>query len=112
MPLSFNRALPRSALLGLAIFLAHSSTAQILMSGGDYSQDFNSLETSGNDVRWTNNITLFGWYTSSRAEPSEITTYDAGAGTSRTGGLFSFGSAGNLDRALGSLASETPIAIA
>src|ERR1051326_5048204 len=112
MPLSLNRALPRSALLVLATFLTHSSTAQILMSGGTYTQDFNSLSISGASNPWTNNGTLVGWYASKESSPTDFTSYRAGSGTIDTGGLYSFGSQGDADRALGSLASVTPGRIA
>ncbi|MBE8966908.1 DUF4347 domain-containing protein [Nostocales cyanobacterium LEGE 12452] len=66
---------------------------------GTYSQTFNSLAISGAPA-WVNDSTISGWY-------STRTTYSPGTGSNNTGGLYSFGSASNLDRALGSLASAT-----
>jgi uncharacterized protein len=63
-----------------------------------YFQDFDSLSTS--NTAWTNDQTLAGWY-------SSRTTINAGTGSSNTGSLYSFGAAGNSDRALGSVASGT-----
>ena len=77
------------------------------MAGGSYSQDFNSLATNGAGIAWVNNLTLPGWYASRSAAPQEVVDYDAGAGASTTGSLYSFGSSGSAERALGSLASGT-----
>lgn len=77
------------------------------MSGGTYSQNFNSLATNGAGIGWTNNLTLPGWYASRSAAPQEVVDYDAGTGSSTTGSLYSFGSSGSAERALGSLASGT-----
>ena len=65
-------------------------------------QAFDSLQSSGTNVSFTNNATLTGWY-------SSRTTYNAGTGSSTTGSLYSFGVAGTNalgDRALGALASS------
>ena len=66
---------------------------------GTYTQNFNSLAISGTPA-WVNDSTISGWY-------STRTTYSPGTGSNNTGGLYSFGSANNPDRALGSLASGT-----
>ncbi|MEH1992861.1 DUF4347 domain-containing protein [Nostoc sp.] len=66
---------------------------------GTYSQNFNSLAISGTPT-WVNDSTISGWY-------STRTTYSPGTGSNNTGGLYSFGSSNNPDRALGSLASGT-----
>ncbi|MBN3925282.1 Calx-beta domain-containing protein [Nostoc sp. NMS4] len=62
---------------------------------GIYSQNFNTLNTSGTPA-WVNDSTISGWY-------STRTTYSLGSGTNNTGGLYSFGT--TTDRALGSVAS-------
>ncbi len=103
---------------GLAILLgleSVSTPAQILMSGGNYTQDFDSLATGGTSNPWENNATLPGWYASKSAGDPTITTYRAESGTSNAGALYSFGAAGvsNLtERALGSISSATPGTIA
>jgi endonuclease/exonuclease/phosphatase family metal-dependent hydrolase len=92
---------------GLAAFLsAMPVSAQILMGGGTYSQDFNSLAASGT-VSWTNNFTLPGWYASKGATTAP--TYIAGAGTGSAGSIYSFGTNGvnaAPERALGSVAAS------
>jgi endonuclease/exonuclease/phosphatase family metal-dependent hydrolase len=77
------------------------------MSGGTYSQDFDSLATNGAGVAWADNLTLPGWYASRSVAPQEVADYDAGTGSSTAGSLYSFGSSGSAERALGSLASGT-----
>lgn len=87
------------------IFLTHTASAQILMSGGtNYSQNFNALAET--NAWWTNNVTLPGWYASKSAADSTNTL--AGTGTGTAGGIYSFGVTGvngASDRAMGSLAS-------
>jgi hypothetical protein len=65
-----------------------------------YSENFNSLESSGTSNTWTDNSTIPGWY-SNRIE------YRASTGSSTTGALYSFGAASSSERALGSVASST-----
>lgn len=81
-----------------------------MSSGTNYSQNFNTLATSGSSNGWTNNLTLAGWYAAKGG--SDTTNYIASTGTSMTAGIFSFGVSGvnsASDRALGSLAgSSTP----
>jgi Domain of unknown function (DUF4347) len=67
-------------------------------TAGAYSQNFNSLATTGTNISWTNGSTITGWYASS-------SVYNAGTGSSLTGSLYSFGSTSSTERALGSLAS-------
>jgi endonuclease/exonuclease/phosphatase family metal-dependent hydrolase len=97
------------ARISLALFwcalLPNEAAAQIPMSGGAYSQNFNSLANNGSAIPWTNNVTLAGWYASRSASPYDVTDYDAGSGTSLTGSFYSFGSSASNDRALGSVAS-------
>jgi hypothetical protein len=74
----------------------------------NYTQDFNSLASSGSGITWTNNTTLTGWYAATDATAS-ISTYDINTGTTTTGGLYSFGIAGTnviTERALGYAASN------
>ena len=65
-----------------------------------YTQNFDTLEAVTGTYPFTNNLTIEGWY-------SNRTDYGANNGTSHTGALYSFGSAGSSDRALGSIASGT-----
>ena len=78
------------------------------MSDGTYSQDFNSLASSGTANTWTDNVTLPGWYASQSKSPFTVPTYNVGTGSGTAGGLYSFGDSGSTERALGSVASGTP----
>lgn len=78
------------------------------MSGGTYSQNFDSLANSGTGNTWTENVTLPGWYASKSVAPNGVTSYNAGTGSSTAGALYSFGASSSSERALGSLASGTP----
>jgi endonuclease/exonuclease/phosphatase family metal-dependent hydrolase len=96
-------------LLALATVLTLPSSAQISMGSNSYSQNFDSLSNVvGTSIPWTNNQTLPGWYASKSVGPNDVTNYNAGTGSSTAGSLYSFGSAGSSERALGSLASGTP----
>ncbi|GAB3898341.1 hypothetical protein GCM10028803_17630 [Larkinella knui] len=83
-----------------------SATAQVSLTSSSltYTQDFNSLATAGTSNVWANNSTIPGWL-SSRA------VLIAGTGSSTTGGLYSFGSSGATDRAIGSVASGSTTTI-
>ncbi|MCS6845378.1 MAG: ExeM/NucH family extracellular endonuclease [Caldilineales bacterium] len=63
-----------------------------------YSQNFDTLATSGTGITWTDDSTIPGWY-------STRTTYNAGNGSSNAGALYSFGTGTSTERALGSVAS-------
>src|SRR4051794_25808979 len=74
--------------------------------GGTYSQNFDTLITSGTNQTWTNDTTLSGWLLFRQPAPgTALTTYNAGAGTSTTGSFYSFGTGTSTDRALGGLGS-------
>ncbi|NOH01710.1 MAG: hypothetical protein HND47_06995 [Chloroflexi bacterium] len=64
---------------------------------GTYTQNFDTLASTGSGNVWTNDATISGWY-------STRTLYIASAGTGNAGGLYSFGTTA-ADRALGSIAS-------
>ena len=71
---------------------------------GSYSQDFDTLASSGSSNAWTNDTTLSGWHLFRQPTPgTAITTYNAGDGNSNTGNFYSYGN--SPDRALGGLAS-------
>ncbi|MEP0925408.1 cadherin-like domain-containing protein [Leptolyngbya sp. ST-U4] len=73
---------------------------------GSYSQNFDSLLTSGTTNTWTNDTLLPGWLLFN-SSGTTITTYAAGTGTGNTGSFYSFGpTTGTMtDRALGGLGS-------
>ena len=86
-------------------------SAQVLMSGGMYSQNFDSLASSGTGVSWVDNVTLPGWYAAtnlSGPKSGVVTTYNTSTGSSSGGALYSFGDSSSTERALGSLASSGP----
>lgn len=105
----------------LTVFGAASllvSHGQVLLSGGlSYSQNFDTLGNSPNNgsSTWTDNTTLTGWYasrsytagTTSAYGPYAYTAVRIGDGGSNNGSVWSFGTIGNTDRALGSLGSGT-----
>ncbi len=105
---------PGGLALSFVLLMAGAGTefgaacAQVAMSGGNYAQNFNSLLAGGSSNPWTDNATLPGWYASRTSGGSAVTTYRAESGTSTVGALYSFGSTGSSDRALGSVASGTP----
>lgn len=73
------------------------------MSGtGNYTQDFNTLASTGTNITWTDNTSIQYWYSQ---RTGTGTTYDASTGSSNTGKQFSFGATSATDRALGSLGS-------
>lgn len=82
--------------------------AQIAMRSGDYAQDFNSLAISGTSNPWTDNSTLPGWYASRTIGGPVVATYRAGTGSDNAGAIYSFGSPGSSERAVGAVASGTP----
>jgi len=99
-----------TALLGSGLLMVPAS-AQILVSAGSpYTQNFDSLASSGTPG-WSDNTTLPGWYASQSIGGPSVATYHTGTGSSTAGALYSFGVAGVnpvTDRALGSVASGTP----
>jgi T5SS/PEP-CTERM-associated repeat protein len=74
------------------------------LSHGSYTQNFDSLAMSGINP-WRDNSTLLGWYAAKSTVPNPVTTYFASDGNGPDGSLYSFGSAGSAERALGSVAS-------
>jgi endonuclease/exonuclease/phosphatase family metal-dependent hydrolase len=108
--LLFLGALRKVFVVGIisVIFPANFLRAQIPMSGGTYSQNFDSLANSGTANTWTDNSTLPGWYASKTAGGTTVTVYRGDDGTSLAGALYSFGSSSSTERALGSIASGTP----
>ncbi len=67
-----------------------------------YTQDFNTLNTSGS-VAWVNNSTIANWHHARTGTGNLIV---AGNGSSNAGALYSFGTGTDVDRALGSVGSS------
>jgi hypothetical protein len=80
------------------IALTDDDTPPYISLTGTYTQNFNSLASSGSSIPWTDNVTIPGWY-------SSRTIYNTGTGSSNGGALYSFGTSGSNERALGSVAS-------
>ena len=109
------------SIIGAAGVVTLAAKGQVLLSGGlTYSQNFDSLSNSPptGTPAWTDNGTagLTGWYasraflsgTASAYGPFAFTTYKVGDGSANSGSIYSFGTAGATDRALGSVGSGTP----
>jgi hypothetical protein len=115
---------PVKTLTALALGLgAVTSQATVSYVGGTYSQNFDSLATSGTSNPFVSNSTLPGWYIVNGdslyggtgpftlafpASPVATPNYRAGNGSSNTGAIYSFGTGTEPDRALGSVGSGTP----
>ena len=87
-------------LIGLAAFSLAGVQGQILINSSNftYSQNFDTLATSGSNNTWTDNSTIPGWY-------SNRVLYISTNGSSTTGGLNSLGATSSTDRALGATTS-------
>ena len=85
-----------------SVLFMYQSQGQISLTSGSYTQNFNTLATTGT----TNNLTITGWVlneTGGGARDNE--QYAADNGSSNSGDTYSYGAAGNTERALGSLRS-------
>ena len=88
----------------LSISFNFLSISQVQMTGtGSYSQNFDGLLNTGSVNNWVDNNTIPSVF-SQRTTTS--TTYGASTGSSITGGLYSFGSSGSTERALGTIGSN------
>ncbi len=89
-------------LLGCAVLQAQVNITSRTFA---YTNTFNTLASSGTPT-WTDNSTMTGWYAgrNNGGVNTPYTAYTPGIGSATNGGLYSFGSAGNADRALGSIA--------
>jgi predicted extracellular nuclease len=102
--------LPGLALSALLLcgFGASASAQTIPLSGGTYSQDFDTLSNTAGST--TNTALPTGWLlneTGGGARDNE--QYAVDTGSSNTGDTYSYGTAGSTERALGSLRSGTLI---
>ena len=78
-----------------------------ITNSGSYTQNFDSLPTSGTSNVWSNDVTLAGWW-AEQANGGAIAIIRAGDGGSNSGALYSFGTGSDTERALGSVSSGTP----
>jgi hypothetical protein len=115
------RAFPVALLVGLVV-LGRNASGQISITSGNlsYSQSFDTLTRNTTAENWTDNVAttsvndppqvigLEGWYAgnfgTTATTPLQIR---AGTGTGTLGMLYSFGSSGAADRALGTLPTDS-----
>lgn len=81
-----------------ALALPAQAVVSVTSPSFTYAQSFDALTTTS----WVNDSTLSGW---SLFRTAGAVSLILGTGSSNTGGLYSFGSTGSSDRALGSVAS-------
>lgn len=91
--------------------IAACGHAQVQVTSSSYSQDFNTLASTGSTNSWQNNSTLAGWY-AFREMPvgtfNPVVQYNATVSSQQA--LYSFGAATGPtsgDRALGSIAGQS-----
>jgi hypothetical protein len=106
MPRNGTRGLV-CALTLMGVTTAAQASISYATSGGSISENFDSLTTNtAAATAWANNSTLPGWSLFRQPAPgTAVATYLGGTGSSNTGTFFSFGGAGNSDRALGGVGS-------
>jgi hypothetical protein len=82
-------------LVGFGMLISPAQAELIYLSTNSvYTQNFDGLPSSGTGLAWTNDTTIDGWYST-----STLISSSSGASSNRT--LYSFGTDGNSDRALG-----------
>jgi endonuclease I len=79
------------------------AAAPAIVGAGRYAQNFDALPSGGTNA-WSNNTTIAGWIAQRTGAGANII---ADAGSSTAGNLYSYGSAGSGERALGSLGSAS-----
>lgn len=94
----------------LAVAVPAKAEIAYTTPGATYSQDFDSLASTGTNVSWANDSTIAGWNLFRRTNatdttPVAMTSYNAGDGSVNTGAFYSFGTTGSSERALGGIAS-------
>ena len=98
------------AAAAVAALVPAAQAAVVIASGGQvYTQNFDTLASSGTSVAWANDSTLAGWSLFRQPAPgTAITSYMAdngGGSSSNTGSFYSYGATSSTDRALGGLGS-------
>ena len=100
------------------LLVTSSASAQIAYTGGSYTQDFNTLPSSGTftlsgagpialNAAPINASGLAGWSLAKNTGSGANALFNVGNGGSTTGSTYSFGANGSGERALGSLGSGT-----
>ncbi len=100
-------ALPAVMLCG---FATPALAQTIPLTGGTYSQDFDTLSNAAGST--TNSTLPSGWLlTETGGGARDNEQYAVDTGGSNTGDTYSYGTAGSTDRALGSLRSGTLVSV-
>lgn len=101
-----KKLLAAATLPALLLVAQTQAQAQISVASPSfsYTQSFDSLTTSTTATPWVNDSTLPGWSLINSAGAAAATIV-AGTGSSNAGSFYSFGAAGNAERALGGAAS-------
>jgi hypothetical protein len=93
----------------VAALCGSRADALVSYTGGAYTQDFDTLITTGTNQPWANDTTIPGWSLFRQPSPgTAITTFNSGTGSSNAGNFYSFGIEGVnplTERALGGIAS-------
>jgi len=106
-----SRAGVTSGILAIALHWAFANVlvakAAVIItnSGESYSQNFDGLISTGSGT-FVDNSTLLGWTVNSEEMDTNADEYFAGTGSSTGGEVYSFGSDGSSDRALGYVGSS------
>jgi PEP-CTERM motif len=98
-----SRTINALAAAGFLSLTALSHAQLALNTTGTYTQDFNTLPTSGT-IAWANNTTLAGWFAQ---RETGVLNLVASTGSLTGAALYDFGSTASTDRALGSIGSGT-----
>lgn len=99
-----------SVLLLATASLAYPQAVSLTTSGSAYTQNFSTLSNTAGST--TNNLTITGWFqTETGGGARDNEQYAVDTGGSNTGDTYSYGAAGNTDRALGGLQSGTLIPV-
>ncbi len=89
----------------IAATWAAAPAVSLTTLGVPYTQNFDSLATTGTANTWTDDTTIVGLYSQFTATTTNPTTYRADAGGSNTGAIYSWGTGTATERALGSVGS-------
>jgi hypothetical protein len=108
-----HRLIPAGALAALCLVFAGQAAAQcvsLTTPGSAATQNFDTLSNTAGST--TNNLTITGWFlTETGGGARDNEQYAVDTGGSNTGDTYSYGAAGNTERALGGLQSGTLIPV-
>lgn len=107
---TMKRLLQRLALMGLALSAPFAVQAQANLTGGTYSQNFDTLSNTAGST--TNTAFPIGWQmTETGGGARDNEQYAVDTGSSNTGDTYSYGAAGSTDRAFGGLRSGSLVPV-